>query len=210
MSRRNTRFNIVPVEPNSSGVTPKGNSIGNAFDKIRARSLNSLMGVDSTVARTVVVFDSTGVVDGVVVLSLVCVVVAVFTVVVPPVDTLAVTPAVVVVCDRSRDCSPDRADTPSAIATNEVTKFVSGFDTSIGDIVDITTPKSAVVGASYTQQTTQNDGNCDKYFYTQPDQHTRALSCFTVQEGSHCSDTSDRTFASCSVARRSLNIATSR
>ena len=168
------------------------------------------MGVDSTVARTVVVFASTGVVDDVVVLSLVCVVVAVLTVVESPVDTIAGGPSVVVVCDRSRNCFPDRADTPSAITTNEVTKFVSGFDTSIGDIVDITTPKSAVVGASYTQQTTQNEGDCDKYFCTQPDQHTRTLSCFTVQEGSHCSDTSDRTFASCSAARRSLNIATSR
>jgi hypothetical protein len=132
-------------------VTPKGNSIGNAFDKIRARSLNSLMGVDSTVARTVVVFASTGVVGDVTTLSLVCVVAGALTVVVASVDTLTVGPVVVVIFTRSRNCFPDRADTPSAMATNEVTKFVSGFDTSVGDIVDITTPKSAVVGASYTR-----------------------------------------------------------
>ena len=143
---------MLPVEPNSSGVTPKGNSIGNAFDKIRARSLNSLMGVDSTVARTVVVFASTGVVDGVIVFSLVCVVPTSLPPVVTSVDTLTVEPVTVVLFTRSRNCCPDRADTPSAIATNDVTKFVSGFDTSVGDIVDITTPKSAVVGASYTHK----------------------------------------------------------
>ena len=63
------------------------------------------MGVDSTVARTVVVFASTGVVDVVVTLSLVCVVVAVavLTVSVSPVDTLTVGDAVVVVRVRSCD-----------------------------------------------------------------------------------------------------------
>ena len=115
------------------------------------------MGVDSTVARTVVVFASTGVVEDVVTLSLVCVVAGVLPVVVTSLETLTVGPAAVVVRTRSRDLLSDRADTPSAIATNEVTKFVSGFDASIGDIVDITTPKSAVVGAAYTQQITQTD-----------------------------------------------------
>ena len=47
-----------------------------------------------------------------------------------------------------------RFNAPSAKATNEVARFLSGFDISDDGIVDITTPKSAVVGACC--QTRQN------------------------------------------------------
>ena len=85
------------------------------------------MGEASTVARTVVVFASSSLVT--------------------PVFVSVVKLSVVFVWSRDGSLVGG-TDMPSAKATNEVARFLSGFDDSAGDIVDITTPKSAAVGAS--------------------------------------------------------------
>ena len=95
-----------------------------------ARCVNSFIGVDCTVARTVSVSASSLPVEESIVL-----------------DSLSIRS---LECARSEELPTSvRGWTPSANATNEVTRFLSGSDICSVDIVDITTPKSAVVGASY-------------------------------------------------------------
>ena len=54
----------------------------------------------------------------------------------------------VVIEGSRKGSSAGRTGTFSAKATNEVARFLSGSDICAGDIVDMTTPKSAVSGAS--------------------------------------------------------------